>query len=76
MVGEDVLVTGAGPIGIMAAAICKKNGARQVIITVINEYRLDLARKMGLFAINVGQNDLGAGDAAHHMVEGFDVALR
>jgi threonine 3-dehydrogenase len=75
VVGEDVLVTGAGPIGIMAAAICKKNGARQVIITDMNEYRLDLARKMGLFAINVGENDLGEVMRSHHMVEGFDVAL-
>ena len=57
VVGEDVLVTGAGPIGIMAAAICKKNGARQVIITDMNEYRLELARKMGLFAINIGAYD-------------------
>ncbi len=75
VVGEDVLVTGAGPIGIMAAAICKKNGARQVIITDVNEYRLNLARKMGLFAINVAENDLGEVMRSHHMVEGFDVAL-
>ncbi len=75
VVGEDVLVTGAGPIGIMAAAICKKNGARQVIITDINEYRLNLAREMGLFAINVAENDLGDVMRSHHMVEGFDVAL-
>jgi threonine 3-dehydrogenase len=75
VVGEDVLVTGAGPIGIMAAAICKKNGARQVIITDINEYRLALARAMGLFSINVGRDDLGEVMRAHHMVEGFDVAL-
>ncbi len=75
VVGEDVLVTGAGPIGIMAGAICKKNGARQVIITDVNEYRLDLARKMGLFAINVAENDLGEVMRSHHMVEGFDVAL-
>lgn len=75
VVGEDVLVTGAGPIGIMAAAICQKNGARQVIITDVNEYRLELARKMGLFAINVAQNDLGEVMRSHHMVEGFDVAL-
>ena len=75
VVGEDVLVTGAGPIGIMAAAICKKNGARQVIITDVNEYRLELARTLGLFAINVGKNDLGEVMRSHHMVEGFDVAL-
>ena len=75
VVGEDVLVTGAGPIGIMAAAICKKNGARQVIITDINEYRLNLARSMGLFAVNVATDDLGSVMRANKMVEGFDVAL-
>ena len=75
VIGEDVLVTGAGPIGIMAAAICKKNGARQVIITDLNEYRLELARKMGLFAVNVDKYDLGQVMRDNHMVEGFDVAL-
>lgn len=47
MVGEDVLITGAGPIGIMAAAIAKHVGARKIVITDINQYRLDLAKKMG-----------------------------
>ncbi len=47
LVGEDVLVSGAGPIGIMAAAVCKHVGARHVVITDVNEYRLELARKMG-----------------------------
>ncbi len=75
VIGEDVLVAGAGPIGIMAAAICKKNGARQVIITDINEYRLDLARKMGLFAVNVARDSLREVMRENHMVEGFDVAL-
>ncbi|MEA5064849.1 MAG: L-threonine 3-dehydrogenase [Eubacteriales bacterium] len=75
VVGEDLLVTGAGPIGIMAGAICKKNGARQVIITDINEYRLDLARSMGLFGVNVARDDLAAVMRENHMVEGFDVAL-
>lgn len=46
LVGEDVLVSGAGPIGIMAAAVCKHVGARHVVIADVNEYRLDLARKM------------------------------
>ena len=76
LVGEDVLITGAGPIGVMAVAICKKVGARHVVITDINEYRLDLARKMGAsLAINPEKiplktvmNDLG-------MTEGFDVGL-
>lgn len=75
VVGEDVLVTGAGPIGIMAAAICRKNGARQVIITDINEYRLELARSMGLFAVNTATHDLREVMKANKMVEGFDVAL-
>ena len=47
LVGEDVLITGAGPIGIMAAAVCRHVGARHVVITDVNEYRLELARKMG-----------------------------
>jgi len=54
LVGEDVLITGAGPIGIMAVAIAKYAGARHVVITDVNDYRLDLARKMGATAaINV-----------------------
>lgn len=75
VIGEDVLVTGAGPIGIMAAAICKKNGARQVIITDVNDYRLELAKQMGLFTVNVARDDLGEVMRKAHMVEGFDVAL-
>ena len=76
LVGEDVLITGAGPIGIMAAAVAQHVGARHVVITDVNEYRLDLARKMGASrAVNVANeslkdvmNDLG-------MTEGFDVGL-
>ncbi len=49
LVGEDVLITGAGPIGIMAAAVAKHVGARHVVITDVNEYRLDLAREMGCY---------------------------
>ena len=75
VVGEDVLVTGAGPIGVMAAAICKKNGARRVVITDVNEYRLDLARKMGLIAVNVATENLEAVMRESAMVEGFDVGL-
>jgi threonine 3-dehydrogenase len=56
LVGEDVLITGAGPIGIMAVAIAKKAGARHIVITDVNEYRLSLARKMGAtLAVNVGK---------------------
>ncbi|WP_158768239.1 L-threonine 3-dehydrogenase [Paraglaciecola sp. L1A13] len=76
LVGEDVLITGAGPIGIMAAAVAQHVGARHVVITDVNEYRLELARKMGASrAVNVAKeslkdvmNDLG-------MTEGFDVGL-
>jgi len=55
LIGEDVLITGAGPIGSMAAAVCKKVGARHVVITDVNDYRLDLAKECGATrAINVG----------------------
>src|SRR3972149_7295742 len=61
MVGEDVLITGAGPIGSMAAAVCKHVGARNVVITDINDYRLELARTMGVTrAVNVAHEDLRA----------------
>ncbi len=76
VVGEDVLITGAGPIGIMAAAICRHIGARNVIITDIRDYRLDLARKMGATAaVNVQRDSLESAMKAAGMVEGFDVAL-
>ena len=76
LVGEDVLITGAGPIGIMAAAIARHVGARHVVITDVNDYRLDLARKMGATrAVNVSRASLK--DVMHElgMVEGFDVGL-
>ena len=76
LVGEDVLITGAGPIGIMAAAIAKKAGARYVVITDINEYRLDLARKLGAdLAINVEQDSIENAMKKLGMKEGFDVGL-
>jgi threonine 3-dehydrogenase len=76
LVGEDVLISGAGPIGIMAAAVCKHVGARHVVITDINEYRLDLARKMGVTrAVNVAQENLRDVMAELGMTEGFDVGL-
>src|ERR1700716_4108847 len=60
VLGEDVLVTGAGPIGIMAAAVANHAGARFTVITDINPYRLDLARKMGVSrAVNVAETNLG-----------------
>jgi threonine 3-dehydrogenase len=76
MVGEDVLITGAGPIGIMAVAIAKHVGARHVVITDVNDYRLDLARKMGATrAVNVLNEDLKDVMADLKMTEGFDVGL-
>ncbi|MFS1526075.1 L-threonine 3-dehydrogenase [Microbulbifer sp. 2304DJ12-6] len=76
LVGEDVLITGAGPIGIMAAAVARHVGARHVVITDINEYRLDLAHKMGATrAVNVTRETLSDVMAELGMGEGFDVGL-
>ena len=76
MVGEDVLITGAGPIGIMAVAICNFVGARNVVITDVNEYRLDLARKMGVSrAINVSNESISDCYSELNMTSGFDVGL-
>ncbi|SHI21091.1 L-threonine 3-dehydrogenase [Ferrimonas marina] len=76
LVGEDVLITGAGPIGIMAAAVAKHVGARHVVITDVNEYRLDLARKMGATrAVNVANENLSDVMNELGMTEGFDVGL-
>src|SRR5271154_7185483 len=76
LVGEDVLITGAGPIGIMAVAIAKHVGARNVVITDVNDYRLELARKMGATrAVNVSRVSLRDVMADLHMTEGFDVGL-
>ncbi len=76
LVGEDVLVTGAGPIGIMAAAIARKIAARHVVITDINPYRLELARRMGIeHAVDARSEDLRAVMERLGMVEGFDVGL-
>ena len=73
--GEDVLVTGAGPIGIMAAAIAKFAGARNVVITDLNEYRLDLARTFGVTAVNTGKEDLKTVMEDLGIVEVFDVGM-
>ena len=76
MVGEDVLITGAGPIGIMAVAIARHVGARNVVITDVNEYRLSLAKKMGAtVAVNVLNQDLKMVMKDLKMTEGFDVGL-
>jgi threonine 3-dehydrogenase len=76
LVGEDVLVTGAGPIGIMAAAIARHVGARHVVVTDVNDYRLALAAKLGASrAVNVAREDLRAVMRELGMKEGFDVGL-
>jgi threonine 3-dehydrogenase len=76
VLGEDVLITGAGPIGIMAAAIARHAGARFVVITDVNPYRLDLAAKMGVtMAVDVGKVSLQQVMDDLGMKEGFDVGL-
>src|SRR3954465_11655168 len=76
VLGEDVLITGAGPIGIMAAAVVKHAGARFVVITDVNEYRLELARKLGVTeAVNISKRSLREVQEKLGMAEGFDVGL-
>ena len=76
MVGEDVLITGAGPIGIMAAGIARHVGARHVVVTDINDYRLELASKMGATrAVNVTNTSLESVMEELDMQEGFDIGL-
>jgi len=76
LVGEDVLITGAGPIGIMAAALARKIGARHVVITDVNEYRLDLAKTLGATrTVNVTRENLEDIQKELGMQEGFDVGM-
>jgi threonine 3-dehydrogenase len=76
LVGEDVLITGAGPIGIMAAAICRHAGARHIVITDVNDYRLELAGNMGATrTVNVSAESLDDVMDQLAMTEGFDVGL-
>jgi threonine 3-dehydrogenase len=76
VLGEDVLITGAGPIGIMAAAVVRHAGARYVVITDVNEYRLELARKMGVtLAVDPRKQELKDVQKRLGMLEGFDVGL-
>lgn len=76
VLGEDVLVTGAGPIGIMAAAVVRHAGARHVVITDVNPFRLKLAEKLGVIhTINVNEQRLADVQKDLNMVEGFDVGL-
>jgi threonine 3-dehydrogenase len=76
LVGEDVLITGAGPIGCMAAAVCRHIGARYVVVTDVNQYRLDLAKRLGATCVvNVQTDSLTETMEELGMTEGFDVAL-
>jgi threonine 3-dehydrogenase len=76
VLGEDVLITGAGPIGCMAAAVVRHAGARHVVVTDLNPYRLDLARRMGAsLAVDPRERELHDVQAELGMTEGFDVAL-
>lgn len=76
LVGEDVLITGAGPIGIMAACVARHVGARHVVITDINQDRLDLAGRVAdVHPVNVGQDDLTATAQSLGMAQGFDVGM-
>lgn len=76
LVGEDVLITGAGPIGIMATAIARFAGARHIVITDVNDYRLELARRMGAsIALNVNGGSLDDAMKQLGMQEGFDVGM-
>ncbi len=74
--GEDVLITGAGPIGIMAAAVARHAGARHVVITDVSEYRLRLAEKVGVsLAVDVSRAPIADAQRSLEMKEGFDVGL-
>lgn len=76
LLGEDILITGAGPIGIITAAICKFAGARNIVITDINQYRLDLAKKLGATTtINVSTQKIQDCYKELNIVNGFDVGL-
>ncbi len=76
VLGEDVLITGAGPIGVMAAAVVKHAGARYVVVTDVNPYRLELAKKMGAtVAVDVRNTSLAQVQKQLGMKEGFDVGL-
>ena len=76
VMGEDVLITGAGPIGIMAIPVVRHAGARHIVITDLNPFRLDLARKMGAtLAINANETPLAEVQKQLGMTEGFDIGL-
>jgi threonine 3-dehydrogenase len=76
LIGEDVLITGAGPIGIMAASVARHVGARHIVVTDINDYRLELCNQVNdAVTVNVSREDLRDVMARLHMQEGFDIGL-
>jgi threonine 3-dehydrogenase len=76
VLGEDVLITGAGPIGIMAAAVARHAGARYIVITDVNDYRLELAKKVRVdMALNIRRTSIADAQKKLGMKEGFDVAM-
>jgi len=76
VLGEDVLITGAGPIGVMAAMVVRHAGARHVVITDVNDYRLDLAHRVGVTrAVDIRDTTLAVVQRELGMTEGFDVGL-
>lgn len=77
VLGEDVLITGAGPIGVMAVAIARHAGARHVVVSDLNDYRLNLANKMGAtLTVNLAKGEgIGEAQAKLGMKEGFDVCM-
>ena len=76
LLGEDVLITGAGPIGAMAAAVCRHAGARHIVITDINAHRLELAKRLGATCtVDVTRDKISEAQKALGMMEGFDVGL-
>jgi threonine 3-dehydrogenase len=76
LVGEDVLITGGGPIGLMAVAICRFVGARHIVVTDVNDYRLELARRLGASrAVNVARGRIAEAMSELRMSNGFDVGL-
>lgn len=76
LLGEDVLITGAGPIGVMAAAVCRHAGARHVVVTDVNPKRLELATTLGAtMVVDVSREKLGDVQQSLGMTEGFDVGL-
>src|SRR5258708_34339229 len=77
VLGEDVLITGAGPIGVMAAMVVRHAGARHVVITDVNDYRLDLAHRVGVTrTVDIRHPTLAVGQRALGMTEGFDAGLQ